>query len=164
VSSVPAPVSIPVPEPVATIESSPFPLTAHVQTVSSPTRGTITETSRRINLDTQHAAFAELSDAESSNGFRRELVKAARRAATKGTITRREAVTVRIASFSPAFLERAQDLCVVQMAFSGDAAVDDLPRKASGEIDKVAIDWGGFASFLEAILPLILQLIAAFGA
>lgn len=102
-------------------------------------------------------------ETEATDGFRRALIKASRAAAKAGTITRRDALKIRVALFSPAFREQAQELCVVQMAFSGDGAVDDLPRKASGEIDQAAIDWDGFASFLERILPLILDLLIAFG-
>lgn len=109
-------------------------------------------------------ADAPITEVESRSGFRRSLVKAARKAANSGTIKRKDAVRVRIACFSPAFLDAAEDLCVIQMAFSGDEAVEDLPRNVDGEIDRASIDWDGFASFLERIMPLVLQLIAAFGA
>ena len=79
-------------------------------------------------------ATEEVADA--SAGFRRELIKAARAAARAGEISRLDAIRIRVASFSPAFLQRAQDLCVVQMAFSGDEATEDLPRTESGSIDR----------------------------
>ncbi|QEF98169.1 hypothetical protein Mal15_22170 [Stieleria maiorica] len=112
--------------------------------------------------------FTSMSDhfieTEATDGFRRSVIKAARAAAKSGTITRRDALRIRVAMFSPAFREQAQDLCVVQMAFSGEAAADELPRKANGEIDQAAIDWDQFASFLERIIPIILDLLIAFGA
>lgn len=112
--------------------------------------------------------FTSMSDhfieTEATDGFRRSVIKAARAAAKSGTITRRDALRIRVAMFSPAFREQAQDLCVVQMAFSGEAAADDLPRKTNGEIDQAAIDWDQFASFLERIIPIILDLLIAFGA
>lgn len=94
--------------------------------------------------------------------FRRTLVAAAQKAAQKGEISRRDALKIRVASFSPAFLERVEDLCVVQMAMSGEDE-DAIPRDADGAIDRASINWEGLAAFLERILPLILQLIAAFG-
>lgn len=102
--------------------------------------------------------------ADTSAGFRRSLVKAAREAARAGEISRFDAIKIRVASLSPAFLERAQDLCIVQMAFSGDEAVDDLPRTESGSIDREEVNWASLLAFLQAIMPLILQLINAFGA
>lgn len=94
--------------------------------------------------------------------FRRQLIAAAQKAVAKGEISRRDALKLRVASFSPAFLERAEELCVVQMAMSGENE-DAIPRDETGTIDRASINWEGLAAFLERILPLILQLIAAFG-
>lgn len=94
--------------------------------------------------------------------FRRQLIAAAQKAVAKGEISRRDALKIRVASFSPAFLERAEELCVVQMAMSGENE-DAIPRDETGTIDRASINWEGLAAFLERILPLILQLIAAFG-
>jgi len=96
------------------------------------------------------------------DSFRRELISAAKKAAAKGDISRRDLIKLRIASFSPAFVERAEELCVVQMAMSGEDS-DALPMDEDGNIVKTAIDWEAFAAFLERILPLILQILAAFG-
>ena len=129
--------------------------------VASPPAVVATVTNPAPVADFVDANFVET---ESSDGLRRELVKASRKAVRSGTITRRDARRVRVALFSPAFREAAEDLCIVQMAFSGDDAADNLPRKANGDIDRVAIDWEGFAAFLERILPLIVDLLIAFGA
>ena len=94
--------------------------------------------------------------------FRRQLIEASQKAVAKGEISRRDALKIRVASFSPAFLERAEELCVVQMAMSGENE-DAIPRDETGTIDRASINWEGLAAFLERILPLILQLIAAFG-
>lgn len=99
---------------------------------------------------------------EMAGSFRREFLQATRSAARKGDITRAEAIKLRVASFSPAFLEEAKRLCVVQIAFSGEDS-PHVPVKDDGAIDVDGIDWEGLAAFLERILPLILQLLAAFG-
>ena len=99
---------------------------------------------------------------EVKDSFRRTLIKAAQKAASEGKISRRDAIRIRVASFSPAFLEQAEELCVVQMVFSGENQ-EDIPRNASGDVDRTAIDWEGFAAFLERIIPLIVQLLISFG-
>lgn len=86
-----------------------------------------------------------------ARGLRRAIVKASR----NGDITRRERVRLSIAILSPAFVEAAEDLAVIQMAFSGD----DIPVTSDGSIDRAAIDWGGLADFLERLLPLLLELL-----
>lgn len=98
----------------------------------------------------------------SKDRFRRSLLKAIASARKKGEINGRQAIRLRVASFSPAFLERAEELAVVQMVFSGESD-DAIPRTDDGKVDKTSIDWDAFASFLERLLPLILQLISAFG-
>lgn len=94
--------------------------------------------------------------------FRKALLSASREAVRKGTISRVEALRIRIASFSPAFLERAQEMCVVQMVFSGENQ-DEIPFNEDGTVDLTAIDWDGLATFLERILPLILELLLSLG-
>ena len=95
-------------------------------------------------------------------GLRRSLLKAINDARKNDSITVRDAIKLRVASFSPAFIEKAEELAIVQMAMSEEGETL-LVRTASGEIDKTAIDWDGLAGFLEAILPLLLQLLKAFG-
>ena len=94
----------------------------------------------------------------SENKFRRALLKAAQTAAAKKEISRIQVIRLRVASLSPAFLVQAQQLAVVQMAFSGD----DVPTDADGKIEVSRIDWEGLAAFLERIIPLILKLIDLF--
>jgi hypothetical protein len=98
----------------------------------------------------------------SEKGFRRSLLKAISDARKAKTITPREALRLRVASFSPAFLEQAEELCIVQMAMSEEGQ-DYLKMSADGTIDKTAIDWEGLAGFLERIIPILLQLFKAFG-
>lgn len=101
-------------------------------------------------------------EVESRREFRKALLTASRSAAEKGEITRLQALRIRIASFSPAFLDRAQEMCVVQMVFSGENQ-DQIPYNEDGTVDQTAIDWEGLATFLERILPLILELLLSLG-
>ena len=94
----------------------------------------------------------------SENKFRRALLKAAQTAAAKKEISRLQVIQLRVATLSPAFLVQAQQLAVVQMAFSGD----DVPTDADGKIEVSRIDWEGLAAFLERIIPLILKLLDLF--
>jgi hypothetical protein len=100
---------------------------------------------------------------ESKQRFRRSLLRAAAEARKQGKITARESIRIRVASFSPAFLQHAEDLAVIQMAFSGEND-SDIPRDAEGRIQRQSINWEGLTQFLQALLPLILAIIEALGA
>lgn len=100
---------------------------------------------------------------ESKQRFRRSLLRAAAEARKQGKITARESIRIRVASFSPAFLQHAEDLAVIQMAFSGEND-SDIPRDAEGKIQRQSINWEGLTQFLQALLPLILAIIEALGA
>lgn len=93
-------------------------------------------------------------------GFRRGIINAIRSARKSGKITPKEAVRIRVAMMSPAFCREAQTMAMAQMSFSG---AEGLPVDENGNIDEAAIDWEGFAAFLERILPLILDLLKSFG-
>jgi hypothetical protein len=95
------------------------------------------------------------------SGFRRAVVKAADGAAKAGDIRRLDAVKIRVATLSPAFLDRAKELAVVQMQASG-SDLDGLPVDAEGKIEVARIDWDKLGDFLVKLLPLILQLIDMF--
>jgi hypothetical protein len=94
--------------------------------------------------------------------FRKSLVKAIADARKKGTINLRDAVKLRVAMMSPAFVERAQELAVTQVAFSGIESAD-VPIDADGMVQVEGINWEGLALFLEKLIPLILSLLKAFG-
>ena len=94
----------------------------------------------------------------SNNKFRAALLKAAQEAAKKGELRRVDVIRLRVATLSPAFVEQAQELAVIQMAFSGE----EVPTDADGKIEVSRIDWEGLASFLERLIPLILKLIDIF--
>lgn len=89
--------------------------------------------------------------------FRKALLNAGSKAVKDGKMKRIDLIRLRVATLSPAFLEHAQDLAIVQMAFSGD----DVPTNDDGVIDAGSIDWEGLALFLEKLIPLILRLIDA---
>jgi len=91
----------------------------------------------------------------SSNKFRAALLKAAQEAAKKGELRRVDVIRLRVATLSPAFVEQAQELAVIQMAFSGE----EVPTDENGKIEVSRIDWEGLASFLERLIPLILKLL-----
>lgn len=100
--------------------------------------------------------------------FRRELRKAATEAAREGTISRRDARRIRVASVSPAFVDAAEELAIIQLAFAEAEMIDvedatPLPRNADGEIDRAAFPWADFAEFLKVLLPLLLELLLALG-
>jgi hypothetical protein len=92
----------------------------------------------------------------SNNKFRQALLKAAQEAAKKGELKRIDLVRLRVATLSPAFLERAELLAKIQMSASGE----DIPVGEDGKIE--IRDWQEFALFLEKLLELILRLIDAF--
>lgn len=96
-----------------------------------------------------------------NNKFRQALLKAAQDSAKKGELKRFDVVKLRVATLSPAFLEQAQQLAVIQMAFSGED-LGDLPVNDEGKIEVNRIDWEGLILFLERLIPLILKLIDLF--
>jgi len=95
-------------------------------------------------------------------GFRINLSKAIVEQRKAGKITTRDAVRLRVAMLSPAFQDRAMDLAVAQVAFSGDVA-DAVPVDDEGVVQVDGINWAGLAKFLEALVPLLLTLLKAFG-
>jgi hypothetical protein len=91
-----------------------------------------------------------------TNPFRRELLKAITEAARKREITPAQALRLRVASFSPAFLKTAEDVAKTQMAFSGE----EVPVDDEGKIE--VRDWSAFFDFLVKLLPILLELIKGF--
>ena len=96
------------------------------------------------------------------DGFRSNLSRAIVEQRKAGKITTRDAVRLRVAMLSPAFQDRAMDLAVAQVAFSGDVA-DAVPIDDEGVVQVEGINWAGLAKFLEALVPLLLTLLKAFG-
>ena len=92
----------------------------------------------------------------SNNKFRSALLKAAQEAAKKGELKRIDVVRLRVATLSPAFLERAEMLAKVQMSASGE----DIPVDEDGRIE--IRDWEAFLQFLVKLLPLLLKLLDLF--
>lgn len=122
---------------------------------------TIVDRSQPKQMST--ALAEELSEAEIESGtkFSRALVKAAIKAQREGQLKRTDVLRLRVAMLSPAFRAQAEELCLVQIAASGE----DTPFEYSddGTIIRTAIDWDGLAAFLEKVVPLILTLLKAFG-
>ena len=90
------------------------------------------------------------------NKFRQSLLKAADAAAKSGEIKRVDVVRLRVATLSPAFLERAEMLAKVQMSASGE----DVPLGEDGQVE--VRDWDAFLEFLTKLIPIILELLKMF--
>jgi hypothetical protein len=110
-----------------------------------------------VSLQPSHVeAQSPVVEEVSNNKFRSALLKAAQEAAKKGELKRIDVVRLRVATLSPAFLERAEMLAKVQMSASGE----DIPVGEDGRIE--VRDWGAFLDFLERLLPLLLKLLDLF--
>jgi len=110
-----------------------------------------------VSLQPSHVeAQSPVVEEVSTNKFRSALLKAAQEAAKKGELKRIDVVRLRVATLSPAFLERAEMLAKVQMSASGD----DIPVDEDGRIE--IRDWEAFLQFLVKLLPLLLKLLDAF--
>jgi len=107
-------------------------------------------------------AAEEVKPVDADTSFRRELAKAIQAARKSGKIDGKTAVRLRAAILSPAFQEAAREMAVTQMAFSGEVS-EHVPFDEEGAIEAEGIDWEGLARFLEAFIPLLLQLLNAFG-
>jgi len=97
----------------------------------------------------------------SETPLRRAFLQAVRDARKAGTITAKDAVTLRVSSFSPAFMDQGEQVAVTPMVMSGGD--EALPMSADGTIDRASIPWGNFGAFLQKLLPIILELIKLFG-
>lgn len=93
--------------------------------------------------------------------FKPSLIKAIQSARKNGSITFREALSLRVACLSPAFVKEAQRVAIVQMAYSSQG--DAVPYNDDGTVAVANIDWDKLLAFLEKLLPIILQLIMALG-
>lgn len=94
--------------------------------------------------------------------FKSALLKGITSARKAGNITVFQALRLRIACMSPAFVERAEELAVVQIAFSGQES-EQVPVNDDGSIDVAGINWEGLIKFMEAFIPLLLSLLQALG-
>ena len=113
--------------------------------------------SSTVSLQPSHVeAQSPVVEEVSNNKFRSALLKAAQEAAKKGELKRIDVVRLRVATLSPAFLERAEMLAKVQMSASGE----DVPVDEDGRIE--IRDWDAFLQFLIKLLPLLLKLLDAF--
>lgn len=94
--------------------------------------------------------------------FKTALIAAIAEARKTDQITFRDSVRLRVACISPAFVERAHALAVTQLAFSGEESAQ-IPRDEAGVIQVDGINWEGLGKFLEVFIPLLIQLLKAFG-
>lgn len=100
--------------------------------------------------------------ADSRSAFKSALLASVQDARRSGKISFRDSIKIRIACISPAFVERAQQLAVTQLAFSGETS-DYIPTSEDGMIQVDGIDWQGLSLFLESLVPLLITLLKAFG-
>jgi hypothetical protein len=105
---------------------------------------------------------APVQRVEVNDSFKSSLVKAIQAARQSDKITAKEALKLRIACMSPAFVERAHELAVVQIAFSGEES-SSVPMSADGVVQVASINWEGLAKFMEVFIPLLITLLKAFG-
>jgi hypothetical protein len=96
------------------------------------------------------------------DSFKSELLKSVAEARKAGKISLLDAVRLRVAMLSPAFVQRAHELAVTQIAFSTETS-EFVPVDEDGVIQVEGINWEGLTKFLEALIPLILMLLKAFG-
>jgi len=122
-----------------------------------------TKTSPVVQTPTVAPAVPTPVAVKAKNQFREELVKAIQSARKAGKITVVEAAKLRTATLSPAFVERAHDLAVTQIAFSGEVN-ENVPVNAEGAVQVEGINWEGLTKFMEALVPLLIMLLKAFGA
>jgi hypothetical protein len=114
-----------------------------------------------VSAQSPTAAQDPVAEQVMANKFRQSLLRAANEAAKSGEIRRVDVIKLRVASLSPAFLEQAQQLAVIQMSMSGED-LGDLPVNDDGKIEVSRIDWEGLITFLERLIPLILKMIDLF--
>ena len=98
---------------------------------------------------------------EQADGFKRSLIRAIRSEVKAGNMSRANAIKLRVALVSPAFLARAEQLAQVQIVFSGVEA-EQVKYDDDGRIIAGSIDWEGLSEFLTKLIPLILQLLEMF--
>lgn len=103
------------------------------------------------------ATYAKL---EARDSFHKNVIEQATKLVRDGKMTRRDLLKLRVAMLAPGFREKAEDLAVIQMAASGS---DAIPVGEDGRIDRASIDWDKVLAFIEKLIPLLLQLIDAFG-
>ncbi len=84
--------------------------------------------------------------------FRKALIAAAEDSQRAGEITRRELLSIRIASLNPRALERMRLAAEEQLA-----ADKGIPVTGLGEID-----WNQLLAFLKELIPVIIQIISLF--
>jgi hypothetical protein len=157
-----APVVIPASKPKsASVVPVPVPQAVKPVSVSEETFGL----SKLVAVEIPSHVLAQIDNskpAEVQESFRRNLAKAIAGARKEGKINARDAVKLRVSMLSPAFVERAQELAVTQMAFSGEAS-EHMPVDDEGVVQADGINWDGLLKFLEAFIPLLLTLLERFG-
>jgi hypothetical protein len=144
-----------------TPQTAPIAPIAPIERVASPVLFGLNDLSS-TQIPDHILAQVDEPKATARDSFRKNLVKAIEQARKDKKITIREAARLRVATISPAFVERAHDLAVVQIAFSNETS-DSVPVNEEGVIQVEGIDWDGLIKFLEAFIPLLLTLLKAFG-
>ena len=132
-------------------------------TIAQP-RGPPTRRISEVKITPEIVESRVRDEMRGSPTFRRELIRVIKSQRTAGKITGRQAVRLRTALLSPAFLKEAQTLAVTQMSFSGeDAQNNAFELDENGNVLEASINWEGLTNFLVTILPLIADLLIQFG-
>lgn len=108
--------------------------------------------------DNPPSAPSKIEVREAQDSFHREVVRAAVRAQQAGAIKRVDVIRLRAAMLLPSFRKQAEDLTIVQMSAGGS---EKTPIGEDGLVDRASINWEGIAKFLEAFIPILLQLLDA---
>lgn len=111
-----------------------------------------------IEFETIPVVDNNLVDVAAETPFARAVAKAARKMRREGKITRLQQIRLRVAMLSPAFRQHAQELAVIQMAYSGA----EVPTLDDGKIDVASINFEGLLDFIERLIPLIMKLMEIF--
>lgn len=114
----------------------------------------VTATEPRPETDPSEVSALKKSD------FSKNVIQAAVTAQKKGQIKRAQLWQIRLAMLSPSVRAQAEDLVVMELSASGLEGMYTLD--ADGKIDRASIDWDQLLTFLEKLIPIILDLIKLF--
>ena len=92
--------------------------------------------------------------------FEVAITRAIERQVASGDLTRESAIRLRVAMRSSSFRHHAENLAMVQIAFSGSA---NAPFDENGKLDRSRVKWGELSMYADRLLPMYVQLLDMFG-
>lgn len=112
-----------------------------------------------VQLSLAEVGFTELAVEPGFKGSLRKAISEARKA---DKIDVRTAFKLQSMTFSPAFVQAAQNLAVTQIVLSGENA-EQVPRTDTGAVNTAGINWDGLGKFLQLFLPILLDFLKGLG-